>query len=88
MRTRCWRATHTFSTPSRRAMAVEEIERIESAFERLSADQREVITLAHLVGLSRKEIAEQMGKTEVAVRVLLHRALAKVADVLAPPDDD
>lgn len=39
--------------------------------------------LAHVVGLSRAEIAERLGKSEGAVRVLLHRALARLADVLA-----
>lgn len=70
---------HTFSTPSRNAMAREEIERIEAVFEELPDEYREVITLAHLVGLWRAEIAAQMGKTEGAVRMLLHRALAQVA---------
>jgi RNA polymerase sigma-70 factor (ECF subfamily) len=68
-----------FSSPSRQMMVREEIERIEKAFESLPEEYREVITLAHVVGLSRAEIAAQMGKSEGAVRVLLHRALAKVA---------
>ena len=72
----CYR---TFSSPSRQMMVREEIERVERAFESLPEDYREVITLAHVVGLSRAEIAEQMGKSEGAVRVLLHRALRTVA---------
>jgi RNA polymerase sigma-70 factor (subfamily 1) len=75
----------SFSTPSRRAMVKEEIERVESAFEKLSEEQREVITLAHVVGLSRAEIAEHMHKTETSVRVLLHRALARVSELLGDP---
>jgi DNA-directed RNA polymerase specialized sigma24 family protein len=42
-----------------------------------------VITLAHLAGLSRAEIAEQMGRSTGAVRVLLHRALSRLADAVA-----
>jgi RNA polymerase sigma-70 factor (ECF subfamily) len=76
---------HSFSTPSRQAMLREEIERIERAFESLPDEYREVITLAHIVGLSRAEIAQQMGKSEGAIRVLLHRALAKVSSLLAEP---
>jgi RNA polymerase sigma-70 factor (ECF subfamily) len=72
----------SFSTPSRRAMVKEELERVECAFEKLSDEQREVITLAHVVGLSRAEIAVHMEKSEAAVRVLLHRALARVSDLL------
>lgn len=69
----------TFSTPSRVAIAREEVVRVEEAFEGLSDEQREVVTLAHMGGLSRQEIGEQMGKSEGAVRVLLHRALAKLS---------
>ena len=75
-----------FSTPSRGAMLREEIERIESAFELLSEEHREVITMAHVVGLSRKEIAESMGRSEGAVRVLLHRALVKMSGLLSEDD--
>jgi RNA polymerase sigma-70 factor, ECF subfamily len=82
---RLLRAYTSFSTPSRHAMVREEIERIERAFESLTEEYREVITLAHVVGLSRAEIAVQMGKSEGAVRVLLHRALAKISEMLEPP---
>jgi len=79
----CYRS---FASPSRQAMLREEVERVERAFEDLPEEYREVITLAHVVGLSRAEIAEQMGKSEGAVRVLLHRALARVSTLLADPD--
>ncbi len=71
-----------FSSPSRRAIAKEELERIERAFDGLTDDEREVITLARVIGLPHKEIAEAMGKTEGATRVLLHRALARLAEML------
>ena len=72
----------SFATPSQGAAVREEMERIESAFEELSEEHREVITLAHVVGLSRAEIAAEMDRSEGAVRVLLHRALARLAAVL------
>lgn len=75
----CYR---NFSSPSRQVMVKEELERIERAFEELPEEYREVITLAHVIGLSRAEIAEQMGKSEGNVRVLLHRALAKMSAIL------
>lgn len=75
-------AYSSFSSPSRGAILQEEIERIESAMESLSEEQREVVTLAHLVGLSRAEIAEQVGKSEGSVRMILHRGLARLAVVL------
>lgn len=76
------RRYESFSSPSQHAMVREEVERVERAFEQLSDEQREVITLAHVAGLSRLEIAEQMGRSEGAVRVLLHRSLARLAEVL------
>lgn len=75
----CYRS---FSTASGRAMLREELERVERAFEALSEEQRQVVHLAHIAGLSRKQIAEQLGKSEGAVRVLLHRALVRISDLL------
>ncbi len=74
-----------FSSPSAEAMVREELARVEGAFDGLSEEQREVVTLAHLVGLSRAEIAEQLGKSEGSVRVTLHRALAKLSGLLQQP---
>ena len=72
----------TFSTPSQHAMKAEELQRVEKAFDELAEEQREVITLAHVVGLSRAEIAAQLGKSEGAVRTMLSRALAQLAEIL------
>ena len=47
-----------------------------------------MVTLAHLVGLSRAEIANQMGRSETAVRSHLHRALARLGVVLKQLDPD
>lgn len=69
-------------TPSREAIAREELERIEDALATLPEDQREVIILAKIVGLSRTAIAEEMGKNAGAVRMLLHRGLARLAERL------
>jgi len=73
---------HSFTSPSGQAIAREEMARVEAAFDKLTEEQREVVTLAHLVGLSRAEIAAQTGRSEGAVRVLLHRALAKLSGLL------
>ncbi|MEM7308644.1 MAG: sigma-70 family RNA polymerase sigma factor [Planctomycetota bacterium] len=68
-----------FATPSRQVAAAEEIERIEAAFEQLSNDHREVILLSRIVGMSRREVAAALGRTEDSVRSLLHRALTSLA---------
>lgn len=75
-------AYHTLCTPSRVAAAREELERIEHSFEHLSDDHREVILLSRLVGLTRTEVAAEMGRSEASVRNLLHRALAHLAQRL------
>lgn len=72
-----------FSTPSRAVIAKEDLQRIESAFDRLPEDYRDVITLSRIVGLSHKQIAEEMDRSEGAVRMLLYRALAELSDLLA-----
>ena len=69
-------------TPSRVAMAKEELARLEGAFDRLTEAQREVLTLSRIVGLPHAVIAERLGKSEVAVRQLLVRAMAAVGAAL------
>lgn len=74
------------SSPSRLALEAEEVERLEAAIDQLTPEHREVLTLAHLAGLSRAEIGRQMGKSEEAVRALLHRATARLAILLGADD--
>jgi len=78
----------SFSSPSRAFDHKEQVERVERAFDDLSEEQREVVTLAHLVGLSRGEIAQRMGKSEGAVRSMLNRALAHLSELLEDPPQD
>jgi RNA polymerase sigma-70 factor (ECF subfamily) len=72
-------AYRSFSSPSQKLLLREQIEQIERAFGELGDEEREVILLARVAGLSRREMAQQLGKSEVAVRQTLHRALARLA---------
>jgi RNA polymerase sigma-70 factor (ECF subfamily) len=72
----------SFSSPSAHAMAHEELARIELAFDGLTDDQRDLIVRARLIGQSHAEIAAELGKSEGATRVALHRALARLAGLL------
>lgn len=65
-------------TPSADLDMRERVARIEGAFDRLSQEHREVITLTRLVGLPHRQVAEAMGRSEVASRMLLYRALAQL----------
>lgn len=76
------RAYGSLSSPSGHAIAREQAERIGRLFEDLSEEEREVIALARVAGLSRAEIGRRIDKSEGAVRVILHRALAKLSDAL------
>jgi len=67
------------ATPSRVASAREQLDRIEQAFAALAEDQREVVLLSRIVGLSRAEVAEAMGRSEASVRGLLHRTLTRLS---------
>jgi RNA polymerase sigma factor (sigma-70 family) len=66
-------------TPSRQAASREDLAALERAFRDLPADYREVIVLARLRGWSHEKIAASLGRTELATRTLLSRALARLA---------
>ncbi len=70
---------HHVCTPSRVASAHEQLDRIESAFAALDDDHREVVLLSRIMGLSRAEVADAMGRSEASVRGLLHRALTRLS---------
>ncbi len=66
-------------TPSRNAGAREELDRVEQAVHELPDNQREVVLLSRIGGISYTQIARQMGISEAAVRSLAARGLAKLA---------
>jgi len=77
--------TATYSTlfdPVQQASHRELVDRLEQAFDQLSAEQREVLTLHRIVGLTHVDIATRLGRSEVATRQMLHRAMAKLAVLL------
>ena len=52
--------------------------------ERLSAEQRQVLTLKFLFGFANADVAGILGKTEGAVKSLQHRALASLQKYVSP----
>ena len=73
----------SFLTPSQVAIGDEAMQRIEAAFEQLPEDYRQVITLARVFGLGHAEVAERLERSVAATRVLLHRALVRLAVLLS-----
>jgi RNA polymerase sigma-70 factor (ECF subfamily) len=57
-----------------------DIEEVKKALQKIKEEYREVIILRFIEELSVKETAEILGKSEGAVRVLLHRAVAALKE--------
>ncbi len=57
-------------------------ELMKQALMSLSEDEREAVVMRYLEGYPVKQVADQIGKTENATSVLLHRALKKVRTIL------
>ena len=74
----------SLGTPSQFAMGHERLEELEVAFQELEEDHAEVILCCRVLKLSNAETAKRMERSEGAVRVLLFRALAKLAIILKP----
>jgi len=70
-------------SPSRVAMAREDVAKLEAAFDQLSEEHREVITLHRILGLDHEQIGEKMNRSAAASRVLLHRAIARLARIMS-----
>ena len=66
------------ASPSRILRRDERFDRLETAFQRLNEDHREVLTLARIDGLPIDEISKRMKRSPDAVRHLLFRALKQL----------
>ncbi len=60
---------------------------VERAIAKLKPEWQEVVLLAHVEGLKPGDIAPIIGRTPVATRVLLHRALAELKRILVSGSD-
>jgi RNA polymerase sigma-70 factor (ECF subfamily) len=70
----------TVCSPSQEAIGREALERLETAFDRLKDQEREIILLARVIGLSHAEIAERLSCTENHARQKLFRALSALSE--------
>jgi len=59
-----------------------EFERVKETLLELREEYQTVINLKYFDGLNHQEIAKIMGKTNVGVRVLLHRAINKLSQLI------
>ena len=65
-------------SPSQHAIAHEQAARIERAMDKLPPDHRNVLLLARIVGLSHREIATRVGRSEMAVSTLVSDASVRL----------
>jgi RNA polymerase sigma-70 factor (ECF subfamily) len=74
------------SSPSQRAMKGEAAVQLARAICQLPEDQREAVRLRHLEGFSLKQLAETMGRSEMAVAGLIKRGLQGLREQLQAGD--
>ena len=72
------------ASPERRFLARESRERLQKVIEALPESQRLVLILRDVEGRSTQDVCNALGFQETNVRVLLHRARAKVRVALEP----
>ena len=77
----------TVVTPSLQAMGRETLRRLELAMDLLTDEQREVIVLSRIAGLSHAELAAHSGCTESTARQRVFRALAALAQRMGEPGE-
>ncbi|MEO0651903.1 MAG: sigma-70 family RNA polymerase sigma factor [Planctomycetota bacterium] len=74
--------------PRTQLASVDEVLRLEQAFDALREEDRELITLVRVLGMSASDAGECLGKTPGAIRTGLHRALARLAEQLDSSADE
>ena len=74
------------STPSQLADALFEREKVRTAIQHLTPDQRQVVVLKFLEGWSNAEVAKSLNKPVGAVKSLQHRALQSLRQQLSNID--
>lgn len=73
---------HPIADEAMEDVAAERRGALVEALGQLPPDQREVVVLRLVSGLSPREVAERMGRTETAVHALLHRARTRLRQEL------
>jgi RNA polymerase sigma-70 factor (ECF subfamily) len=73
-------------TPSSVDAAREAVVAVQRALRELPEDYRRAVTLYHIDGLSRDEVAQAMNRSTAGVNTLIYRGLALLRDVLGSPE--
>lgn len=79
------------SHPHATERVVEGREGLRAVIERLDAlpgDRREALIMRFALGMSNREIARALGRSDGATKVLIHRAIKQLEGLIAEQDDD
>jgi RNA polymerase sigma-70 factor (ECF subfamily) len=66
----------------------EELREVMEHLELLPEDRREALIMRFALGMSNREIARALGRTDGATKVLIHRAIKQLEELMAPETDD
>jgi RNA polymerase sigma-70 factor, ECF subfamily len=66
----------------------EELRTLMASIETLPEDRREALIMRFALGMSNREIARALGRTEGATKVLIHRAIKQLSERMGMPADD
>ena len=61
----------------------EELRLVMDRLERLSDDRREALIMRFALGMSNREIARALGRTDGATKVLIHRAIKQLEEEMS-----
>jgi RNA polymerase sigma-70 factor (ECF subfamily) len=76
------------TSPSQRAVRCEELLRLAAALTQLPEDQRQVVELHYLKGLTVADVAKQMERSRAAIVGLLFRGLKKLRQLLRDGEEE
>ncbi|MBX9624710.1 MAG: sigma-70 family RNA polymerase sigma factor [Gemmataceae bacterium] len=77
----------SITSPTQAAVRDERTDRLGVALASLPPEHREALRLRYVDGLPTKDVAERLGKTDVATRVLLTRLVQKLQELLAAGEE-
>ena len=75
---------NSMTTPSQAFSRNAREEKLLAALSELPEMQREALRMRYVESLPTKQIAEKLGKTDGALRVMLTRSLKKLEEIMAP----
>jgi RNA polymerase sigma-70 factor (ECF subfamily) len=66
----------------------DELARILAGVQELPDDRREALIMRFALGMDNREIARALGRTDGATKVLLHRAVKQLEEMIRPADEE